>query len=266
MNKKVLNIVGLGIKGTEHLTLEAISKIESAKKVLYLPISPRGVESFLKSKTEAPVESLKSLYESDAVDIDNYQRLQNKILNDVEEFGEVCLLLPGHPRLGVTLVQWLEARENDFELQVLPGVCSFDTIINDLKKDPIERGSVILDANRLLLLDYQLESCMDHYIYHVCSIGTSKVYVDEPQTDNQISLLKAHLLKFFSEDHPVKLVSSSVESTHEPFIRETRLSELESLLSDIHFGTTLFIPGSQPNRISKEYLYLLKPELKKKAS
>lgn len=255
-----LTVAGIGIRGIKQLTLETLERVTSVKKIVYLPEAAPELEGLLREYTQAPIESLMHLYVSGSPDVENYQRILDRVVADCREYQDVLLLVPGHPRVGVTIVQWLEQQqpEHGINLDIFPGISSFATMNNDLKRDPLERGSVMLDANRLLLFDLHMESGFDYYIYHVCSIGTSRVHLTDATVDNRFDLLKRHLLKFFPADHEVQLVSSSVQAQGPADIRRCNLSELEQLLSQVHFGTTLFIPAARPRRVQKEFLKLLR--------
>lgn len=104
-----LTVVGQGIRAFEQITLEGLRALQSAKKVLYLSVNDsKEVKSFLLGSGVHYSENIKTLYEDAALDQENYQRLLNKILEESKEHLDVALLLPGHPRVGVTLVKWLE--------------------------------------------------------------------------------------------------------------------------------------------------------------
>src|SRR5262249_42271153 len=145
----------------------------NAEKVLTFQLDPvlfsdQGIQN---------VESLGPLYQDGAHDEDNYSRVIAKIEQEAGRFSRVAVLLPGHPRIGVTIVQRLSHRP---DVKTLPGISSFATMLNDLAVDPLERGSVILDVNRLLLYDLKIVPELDHYLYHVCSIGSSATNFSDP--------------------------------------------------------------------------------------
>ena len=43
------------------------------------------------------------------------------------------------------------------EIEIIDGISSFDVMMTYLGIDPLEQGTVLLDANRLLLFQYGLE-------------------------------------------------------------------------------------------------------------
>lgn len=102
---------------------------------------------------------LTDLYVDGVTDTANYHAIYDKIIELVKIHKTVALLVEGHPRIGVTIVQWMAERESElpFKIEILEGISSFDTMINDLAIDPLERGTALLDANRLILFDITLD-------------------------------------------------------------------------------------------------------------
>lgn len=151
----MITIVGGGIMSLSQLTLEGLNALQNADKILTFQSDPVLFERF----GIRNLESLAPLYWDGAADEDNYARITRKIEQDADLHQNVAVLLPGHPRVGVTVVQSLVHRS---DVRVLPGISSFCTMINDLGVDPLERGSVLIDVNRLLLFDLKIgeaQSC-----------------------------------------------------------------------------------------------------------
>ena len=252
---KKLRVVGSGVKGAHHLTDEAKLNLDASKKVLYLG-SIEGFDELAKSRNWH-AEDISSLYVNGSLDQSNYENILNKVTSDLESYEDVCLVLLGHPRLGVTIVQELQARNENslFQLNVLPGISSFDTIINDIGYDPLEEGTSILDANRLVLFDYHMDPCINYIIYHVCSIGNAKTDYSNPYERNSVSFLKQKLLKHFQANHDVKLISSDSTLHGSARIYSGNIGDLELLLSKVTFDSSLFIPAVLPtaSQINKEF-------------
>lgn len=258
-----LFIVGQGIKSCKQFTFEAIEVLRAQNKTLFISIDSNQTENFLKEQGIDHLENIKDLYKDASRDEENYQRLLDKILLELKKNIHVGLVLPGNPRVGVTLLSWLEnlSKENHFELNVIPGISSWDTIVNDLRVDPLERGVHVLDANRLLLFEYNLEPLTDCMLYHVCSVGTSFTYLTEASRDNKLFMLRDYLLKFYPQEHKVTLVSSSVGSESGPEFHTFNLSDLASKLNLIHFGSTLYVPGVKLKKVNREFLSFLQEGL-----
>lgn len=256
----MIRFAGYGIRGFAQLTLEAIEEIRASKKVLYLGQK----DHYFDQLNIADSESLSSLYKNGSNDLENYNRILDKILKDAESYGDVCVLYPGHPRVGVTVLQWLEKLKvkGEIELRVIPGISSFDTMMNDLSRDPLEKGSIIIDANRLLLFKHPIDPTIDYYIYHVCSVGTAKTHFKDASQNNHIQFLKNHLLTAFSSTSEIVLIQSSEKFELGVKITRSKLGDLDRMLNQINFSTSLFIPGIRPKQVDESFLELIDPSFK----
>lgn len=255
-----LIIAGLGIKDLQQMTIETRNEILSAEEVLYLGCEPKVHVPELKAWGITSVRSILELYVDGDVDDKNYNRLLHEVATTAAVNKKTVLLVPGHPRIGVTLVQRLVKADYQFTVTVLPGISSFDTMINDLNRDPLEKGSLMIDANRMLLFDLRWPSSLDCYLYHVCSVGTRYVHVRDAQKDNAWDLLKAHLLKIYGPQAEVSLISSATKEHSGVQHFRASLENLESLKHHVHFGTTLFIKAEKPKRIDRDFLMRLTTE------
>ncbi len=191
--------------------------------------------------------------------MENYQRILDCIEQSLAVNNSVSLLLPGHPRLGVTVTQiinTLKKKLGSLEVNIVPGISSFATMYNDLELDPLEKGSAILDVNRLLLYEYSMEPGINYFIYHICSIGNRRTNFINPSQENKIDLLKNYLLRYYSKDHEVFMVESQ-SSLCASKIHKFTIDKLEDLLQVVNFNSSLFIPAIKLDRINKPFLSLI---------
>jgi hypothetical protein len=83
--------------------------------------------------------------------VDNYERFTSYALELSAQHPRLALLVAGHPRLGVSFLQTVPARlPAGTELNVIEGISSFDVLLNDLALDPTERGTAMIDVNRMV--------------------------------------------------------------------------------------------------------------------
>lgn len=255
-----LSIVGTGILRPQHLTMETIALLQRARRVLHLTATPSGTADMLATLGVKSSRGLDDLYEPGDIDDVNYQRVIAAVEAELPEHQDVALLLYGHPRFGVTLTASLEQRLRErVAVRVYSGISSFDTMINDLARDPLSRGSVLLDANRMLLFKMALNPALDHYIFHAGSVATRHT-LGAAQSFGHLDLLKAHLLRYYSERHEIQLVVSAVLPA-DGCLRALPLKDLERGLSLLEDGATLFIPAQRPTSIDQEVLNHLRGDL-----
>lgn len=243
----MITFVGGGIRALNQLTLDGIEALQASNKVLTFQYE---LEFFERHNIHS-IECLASLYEDGARDDDNYNRLITKIEEEAVKHERLVVLLPGHPRVGVSIVQKFAHRS---DVVVLPGISSFCTMINDLEVDPLEKGSVVIDVNRLLLFDLKIVPELDYYLYHICSIGVAQTYFSEPSRMNAIHILAKKLSEAYPETHVVTLIGSATENGDKPTRLQVEIGKIDSVLSHIRFETSLYIPAIHPKSYNHEFL------------
>jgi len=240
-----ITFVGLGIREFDQLTLEGLHVLQRAERIFYLATRSDRVEDRLNRLGFNLIENLGRLYKNGALDTDNYKAILRRIVQATKVYSNICVLLPGHPRVGVTLVYWLEELKDTLglEITVLEGISSFCSMINELRIDPLEHGAALMDANRVLQQDQPLNPTIDCFIYHVCSVGVQATHLSDPSRENRLDLLQIKLQKHYHNEHPVTLISSSRGSEESTLKKMGTVGTLTDLLPHVHFGTTLYIPA-----------------------
>jgi hypothetical protein len=246
----LVRVCGVGIRAAQHITVETINHIKAARHVLYFPTAPGELEWLFKRLGQDSIESIASLYVDGDIDTVNYERIVTRVLEAAREKEDVAFVMSGHPRVGVTTLAWLESRmgTHGADVVVSEAVSSFDAMMNDLKRDPLEHGTLIVDANRMLLFNYILDPQLDVYVYHICSVGTTRTRYGDPGSQNRVHLLRDILLRFYQPDHPFVLLSSE-QTAGLGRVRITgTIGKLEEIQDTASFASTLFIPGREADR------------------
>jgi uncharacterized protein YabN with tetrapyrrole methylase and pyrophosphatase domain len=261
----IFNLIGIGSKGLQQITLEGLEALKKSKKILSFQVNPEEMAHFAEEHDLEKIEYIDAFYQNNSRDNTNYERIIDYCLETMKDLPQVSLLLQGHPLFGVTISQRLRRRETKTtEIRAFSAPSSFDNMLIDLWRDPIDRGTQILDANRLLLFDFQINPSLDLYLYHICSIGNSLTNFIRPWQNNRMDLLVHKLAHFYPDDHPATLIfSNAPRESNGVFTTqmiESKIGILESEIRNIHFGMTLYIPPTNPSRIDKSFLRLLNLE------
>jgi uncharacterized protein YabN with tetrapyrrole methylase and pyrophosphatase domain len=249
-----LHIIGTGIKRPMQLTLEGLRALQQADRVLHLTGTTEPMEALFRELGITQPQALDSLYEHGGVDGANYERLADAVVAQAQCHERVALLIYGHPRVGVSLTSMLEARLGN-AVRVIPAPSSFDTMINDLRRDPLHRGSVLLDANRALLFEPTLDPTIDCYIFHVDSVATRKT-ANGDEGHGRRDLLQAYLLRFYPPEHLVTIVASAVGDEPAATV-EVPLADFEAAAQLMSQGATLFLPAMRPRSLNRAVRDLL---------
>jgi uncharacterized protein YabN with tetrapyrrole methylase and pyrophosphatase domain len=256
--QKCVHLIGAGVSPDLHFTRLGMNQVAKADCVVYFS-DPRLEVIFDEALVKNRV-TLDDLYPDGGIDDDSYQAVMDRIVSLFDKHDYVVFVQQGNPRLGVTLSDMLqtESEEKGFVFDIFPGVSSLDTLIIDTDRDPLEYGTVIIDANRILLFSHTICPEFDHYIYHICSVGTRKTNIEDPSIDNSISLLQERLLRSYPPEHLCKIIESNGAGIgSESIIIELKLKDLPSTLHDVTFGTTLFVPSVGRPPINQAVLDLM---------
>lgn len=258
MMRKALTIVGLGVCPAKHLTLAGISALSDADVVLLLHQNPDELIQLVPALAGKTLVEMESSYQKGQRDLSNYERWMGLIQDNLSLHSNVVVALPGHPRVGVTLLQWLEEHPPaDTLIVVQEGISSINTIINQVAMDPIERGCALLEANRILLFRQAINPEINNVIYHVCSVGTNKTNYHDATVDNRLELLVEHLLQFYPPEHEVILCQSSEVNEGNDFQISTPLAKLVDTRGHVNFSTTLVIPAIAPKDFDERFLAMI---------
>lgn len=251
-----LSIVGRGVRPLEHLTLAGLRAIKSADVVFGIEPDTASWTKLAEEFDLPRIEPLDFLYRDGASDTENYEAFYSFIQDVTPLYENVVFVVAGHPRLGVSVAQWFTARglPENVELEIIEGISSFDTMFNDLQVDPIERGTSILDANRLLLFKYNIEPSLDTFIYHPSSIGNTQTDYTNCHERNQVSLLMKYLMQFFPAHKEIFFCKASNFSGQKENYIKLKLNEMQDKSQFIDPGTSIYIPAEKPTRICRTFL------------
>jgi hypothetical protein len=210
--------------------------LSSSEILLLLVADPDGVLDAIGGHRH--VVDLRCQYIDGATDTDNYERIKRNVLNAAGSGRTVAVAIGGDPLVGVTWHKRLcSSVSTNIEVKLISGISSFNSMTKQLGIDPLENGSILVDANRLFLFSYQLNPSFDVYIYHVCSIGTRRTHYTNPAKQNALEYLKSKLLKTYHENHPALLLraGNDNEARH-----NATVGSLESFLPVLDFSSSIF--------------------------
>ncbi|WP_433501782.1 SAM-dependent methyltransferase (plasmid) [Sphaerimonospora sp. CA-214678] len=251
-----ITLVGTGMLPPRDITAGGMHAIRSAEVVVYSATWP-GIGRWLTELGARRVEDISSLYRLNGVDSENYDAILKAVLDLARECGHVVFLEPGNPHLGVSSTTALTrlARElDDLEVEVVPGVSSFDTIAADLGVDYLSRGTTIIDSNRLLIYKIKLDSTLGVLIYHPASVGNARVDFEAPWRSNNLSLLQDYLLRTFDTKHPYYAVISASAPGRNTEVTRGELGELAANARLFQYGSSLYVPPAANFELDEEFV------------
>lgn len=248
-----LYVVGIGVDTPRHLTQEAYSTLRSAEKVLALCGDIQELKDVLGDSVT--VVDLMPYYQDGRTDDENYLCLAKSIRRELST-EKTALAISGHPLFGVSWIRDVLQSQVGVTVRYVDGVSSWAGMLTQLGIDPIERGSTLLDVNRMLLFDVPLDPCLDVYIFSICSIATRVVAKRSTDLCNW-QLLVDHLRKFYPNDHLISVVHCASAAADPPEVATRPLAKFDELIPHVDYSTSLFVPAMDPSSFNKETLRLL---------
>jgi len=250
----LLLIVGSGTQIARDLTIEACECINESNVTFSLFSDLAELRRICPTAT---ILEISQLYRDCVRDDENYSRIVTKVGEALDSHQKVCLVLPGDSLFGVSLVHLLKQAYPLAHVRSIPGISSFCHMSHGLGRDALEHGTLLVDANRLLLYRYALDARNDVFVYHVCSVATSIVNFTNPSELNRWDLLQEYLLQYYPAGHQVHLVHAPTSADDSFHSKPVLLGTLQSYVKDVNYATTLFIPGIKSAVMDTKYLALL---------
>ena len=233
-----LYLVGIGIRGMEQISQEALRTLKKCRKVFHLTDQQRQL-----AKINPHVVDLAPLYWTDEEQRDVYDRLVDLIMDEVEQGPGVASVIYGHPLFFDDVHVDLIKRSNRRGLRcvVLPGISSLDTLCIDLNIDYGE-GLQVHEASDLVENELSLNPHIHTLIFQIAEFN-SYTTCDTPSTGvGRFKPMERHLMKYFPADQPIIIAYSDDGDGSGSFILKSRLRRLDSHRRRIFLGTTLYIP------------------------
>lgn len=237
--KGILKVVGTGIKAVSDVTLEAVAHIEQADKVLYLVADP--VTAYWITTLNKNSEDLYGFYGEGKPRIQTYNEMVERILTCVREGGKVCVAMYGHPGVFAypTHESVRRAREEGFDAQMLPGVCTTDCLFADLGVDPGNSGCQSFEATDFLVYRRAFDPSCHLILWQIAVIGVP-TYKMQRCNDDGLKVLIEVLSEHYDLDHEVTVYQASQYVVSEPIIRRVPLAGL--LDAGVNGISTLYVP------------------------
>lgn len=241
-----ISIIGLGIKGVEHLTREAEAVCRGSNEILAVPAHPAVLDhlsSLCPTVTELPSVS------ADGSRREAYETMAATVLAAALDHAPVTFAPYGHPLVYVQASRRIlqAAPYLGLRVRVLPGISSLDTMFVDLRLDPAAHGLQLYEATDVLLRRRPLQPDVPCLLLQVGTVE-SALPAAGPNRAGRFRRIEDYLLGFYPPEHRL----AAVYSTHHPLLASSitwfALSDLDAHHGDLVEGLTLYIPpvGERP--------------------
>ena len=241
MRKTSIYLLGSGIKGALHFTVETVQALRACRRVLVLHADPGVIESVREHCSN--VEDLAPLYDGQTIRGDVYHQISHRLVEAALDSAPVAFLVQGHPLFLVSATEYTLdlAERHNLRVSVLPGVSSFDTLLCDLRID-YGYGVQIFDTTTLLKAGWKPNSQVPLLLFQLASTLNRAVISGDPEREALRPLIEL-LTPLYGADHSVQVVWSSAHVLESSSITEVTLGDLATAELELWRRPTLYVPA-----------------------
>lgn len=245
-----LTIAGAGIRPGLHTTREAIARIRSADKVLYLLAEITPVRWLQELNPSA--ESLEDLYRPGRPFAEVYEDIVETILEHVRVPQDVCVVFYGHPgvfdRTSRDAID--RARGEGFDARMLPGITAEDCLYVDLELDPGGSGMQSFDATDFLVRRRTPDTTVPMILWQVGIVGGSRTTAEVRRPG--LEVLAERLSELYGPDHELVVYEATPFPIGRPLIERTAVRDLAE--AGVTGLSSLFVPGKDEASVDEQMM------------
>jgi len=235
-------IAGLGVQTVAQLTREVESAIRSSREVLYLDTGV-ATRSLLETLCPRVTSLYEQSYSEEGPRVDAYERMAARVIDAALDHPPVMFAIHGHPLVAAHapfLVLEL-ANALDLGVSVLPGISAIDTILADLRLDPVVHGVQMYEATDLLLRRRPLQPDVPAIIWQIGPLETClhSTAISRPE---RFTRLIAHLRQFYPARHEVVAIYCAPHPIMPPATFRFAVEDTGQYAPEIHAGFSLYVP------------------------
>jgi hypothetical protein len=241
MRRTAIYLLGSGIKGFLHLTIETIQALRACRRVFVLHSDAGVLDAVREYCTD--VEDLAPLYDGQTIRDDVYRQISELLVQAASETQPVAFLVHGHPLFLVSAAEYTLdlAEQHDLRVSVLPAVSSFDTLLCDLRID-YGYGVQIYDTTTLLKGGWSPNPQVPMLLFQLASTLNRSVISGDPARDALRPLIDL-LAPLYGGSHRVQVVWSAAHVLESSSIIELPLAELATTDLELWRRPTLYVPA-----------------------
>ena len=243
-----LYIAGLGLQTVAQTTREVEAAIRSSREVLFLDTGV-ATKSFLETLCPRVTPLYEQSYSEGRPRVNAYEHMAARVVDAALDHPLVTFAIHGHPLIAAHPPFLILELAHALELQVtvLPGISAIDTILADLRLDPVVHGVQMYEATDLLLRRRPLQPDVPAIIWQIGPIETClhSMRISRPE---RFTRFIAHLQQYYPPQHEVVAIYCSPHPILPPAIFRFALEDMGQYAGEIHSGFTLYVPptGSRP--------------------
>ena len=168
-----LYIAGLGLQTVAQITREVEAAIRLSREVLFLDTGV-ATKQFLETLCPRVTPLYEQSYSEERPRVNAYEHMAARVVDAALDHPPVTFAIHGHPLIAAHPPFLILELAHALELQVtvLPGISAIDTILADLRLDPVVHGVQMAEATDLLLRRWPLQPDVPAILWQIGPLET----------------------------------------------------------------------------------------------
>jgi uncharacterized protein YabN with tetrapyrrole methylase and pyrophosphatase domain len=250
-----LSLIGLGVIIPDHITSQAMRAMSRCSRIYSIVQEPPRLWLPPNKLGRIEVFNVLEWYVEDSLRMPNYDRVASTIFQALEGGKCVGYVTYGNPmaydRVAQNLVQLI--KDGGGDVQIIPGVSSFDTVLCDLRVD-MAPGIQVFDASWFVACRIEPRVDAGVLLMQVGAFGSLRTHYTKRQDGSSLRDLVQYCRKLYSASHLVSLVRSGGDEGLLAHVRHVPLAALGDVSADDLSGASLYIPPSERALPSEEFI------------
>src|SRR5271157_4892793 len=226
-------IAGLGIQTVNQVTREVEQALRASREILYLDTGV-ATQRYLEGLCPRVTSLFEQSYGEDRPRINAYEHMAIRVLEAALDHPPVTFAIHGHPLIAVHppfLVMEM-ANALGLRVEVLAGISAIDTILADLRIDPVVHGIQMYEATDLLLRRRPLHNDVPAIIWQIGPLETA-LHSQRISRPERFTRFIEHLRRYYPARHTVAAIYCSPHPILPPHILRFAIEDMGDHAAEI---------------------------------
>jgi hypothetical protein len=235
-------IAGLGLQTVGQVTREVEQAIRASREVLYLDTGV-ATKAFLEDLCPRVTPLYEQSYSEGRSRVNAYEHMAARVIDAALDHPPVTFALHGHPLVAAHppfLILEL-AKALNLRVAVLPGLSAIDTIVAELRVDPVVHGIQMYEATDLLLRRRPLQPDVPAIIWQIGVLETC-LHTMQVSRPERFSRFIGHLRQYYPARHEVVAIYCSPHPLMPSAMLRFAIEDMGQYAQELHAGFTLYVP------------------------
>jgi precorrin-6B methylase 1 len=238
-------VMGAGLMGSHHLTLETVAELQRAEVVFHLVTGLEAVRTL--ARLNPNLYSMMEFYREGAVDLEVYSHMVSYLLAQALAHRRIGFVVMGHPSIYVAPTHLLleHGPRYGVQVRVLAALSTLDVLLSSLPFDIANTGLQVLDANRLVAYALEPQRNVPLLLFQAGCFGSGIITRMQQNHPERLRPLVDYLQRFYPLEHPTEIVECEMGWPHRAVRLPLPLNALAQAGHLVTYNTTLYLPACE---------------------